>query len=64
MSWWNMGGMNPKYKDFIEEHPEKTMIGISWAFQWRFIVLVLILEIIFFVVIILLGLIFGGIFQQ
>lgn len=46
MSLWNLGGMNPTWKEFGEKHPDKTMIGMSWALQWRFMVLVLVLEII------------------
>lgn len=47
MSWWNLGGMNPQYKDFVEKHPNKTMIGMAWALYWRFGVFFFILEIIF-----------------
>jgi len=44
-----MGGMNPKFKDFIEKHPDKTVIGVGWAFYWRFMVLVLTIELIIFI---------------
>jgi len=41
--------MNPKFKDFIEKHPDKTVIGVGWAFYWRFMVLVLTIELIIFI---------------
>jgi hypothetical protein len=47
MSWWNLGGLNPHYKDFVEKHPDKTMIGLMWSLQWRFMVLVLLAEAVF-----------------
>lgn len=47
MSWWNLAGMNPKYKDFVEAHPDKTMLGMAWAFYWRFLILVAVCEIAF-----------------
>jgi hypothetical protein len=60
MSWWNLSGMNPKFKDFIDKHPNKTVIGVGWAFYWRFFLIVLALEAIFFVVVFGLLAIFGG----
>ena len=51
MNWWNLGGLNPKEKDFREQHPDKTMIGMAWAYQWRLMVLVFLCEIIFFAVV-------------
>ncbi len=45
-------GMNPKFKEFAEKYPEKTMLGMAWALYWRFGVLILALEL----------LVFGGIF--
>ena len=59
MSWWNLGGLNPQYKNFVEKYPEKTLIGMLWAMQWRIALLVIILEILFLVVIILVSAIFS-----
>lgn len=47
MSWWNLGGLNPKYRDFIEKHPDATMIGMTWSLYWRLILIIFIVEIIF-----------------
>jgi hypothetical protein len=59
MSWWNFGGLNPEYKEFLETHPQKTLLGVSWALYWRFILFVLALEVLFFAVIFLLAAIFS-----
>ncbi len=60
MSWWNLGGMNPTYKDFLEKYPDKTMLGMGWAFYWRFMVLVLVCEFVLFALLFTLGFAFGG----
>ena len=49
MNWWHLGGMNPKFKDFIEKHPNKTMIGVTWALYWRLMVLILFVELFFLI---------------
>ena len=51
MSLWNLGGINPKYRDFLEKNPEKTMIGMMWAFYWRFFILGLVIEIVLVLII-------------
>lgn len=45
MSLWNLGGMNPKFKDFVEQYPDKTMMGMGWSLYWRWMVLILAVEI-------------------
>ncbi len=60
MSLWNLGGINPKYRDFTEKHPDKTMIGMSWAFYWRFGVLFIIIEILLLVTVSVVGLLSKG----
>ena len=59
MSWWNLGGLNPQYKDFLEKHPDKTMIGMLWALYWRFAILVIAIEILVIAAAIFLGVVFG-----
>lgn len=27
--------MNPKWIKFVEEHPNMTLLGLSWALYWR-----------------------------
>lgn len=27
--------MNPKIKDFLEDNPDMTLLGLSWALFWR-----------------------------
>ena len=49
MTWWNLFGMNPKLKDFMGKYPEMTVIGFGWAFYWRIMVLILVVEAIFFI---------------
>ena len=57
MSWWNLGGMNPNFKEFMEKHPNKTVIGVGWASYWRLMILGIAFEI---VILILFG--FFGVF--
>jgi hypothetical protein len=26
---------NPKVKEFLEENPNQTMLGLSWSLYWR-----------------------------
>ncbi|MES2007120.1 MAG: hypothetical protein V4436_03355 [Patescibacteria group bacterium] len=52
---WNLFGLNPKFKDFVEKYPNKTMLGVSWALYWRFGLFVLVLELAFFLVLVLVG---------
>lgn len=56
MSWWNLGGLNPNFKEFTEKYPNKTLIGVGWAFYWRFAVLFLVIE----AIIVLLALVIGA----
>jgi hypothetical protein len=60
MNWWNLGGLNPKFKDFMEKHPDKTLVGIGWAFYWRFMVVALIFEIILMVAFVIFSMVFSG----
>ena len=60
MSWWNLGGMNPEYKDFMEKHPDKTMIGLTWSMWWRFGILGFVCEIILFLAVIAIALLTHG----
>ncbi|MBX2866463.1 hypothetical protein KTR10_00665 [Candidatus Kaiserbacteria bacterium] len=46
MSWWNLGGLNPRFKDFVEKYPKKTMIGMSWSLYWRLALLIVVVEVI------------------
>jgi len=59
MSWWNLGGLNPKYKDFIDSHPDKTLIGMGWSMYWRFMIVVFVIEMFVFFCIMLFGVLFG-----
>ena len=36
---------NPSFKEFLEKHPNATMLGMVWAFYWRGIVLIWLLGI-------------------
>jgi len=47
----NFFGLNPTYKDFLEKHPDSTMLGLAWAMYWRLMVLVLAIEMAFLVAI-------------
>lgn len=57
--WWNLFGLNPNFKEFLEKHPNKSIVGIAWALQWRFLLVVLAIEIIF----VALAFIFGAVFK-
>ncbi len=46
MIFWNLGGMNPNYKEFVEKHPEKTLLGMAWSQYWRFFVIIIVVELI------------------
>lgn len=39
--------MNPKVKDFLEEYPNLTLIGLFWAGWWRLYLYVLAICILF-----------------
>ena len=41
---------NPRVKDFLKKKPNITLIGLGWAFYWRFAVLVLGVELILFII--------------
>ncbi len=60
MSWFHLGGLNPKFKSFAEKHPDATMLGLGWALYWRFAVIVLLVEGFLFAVLFSFGLAFGG----
>jgi hypothetical protein len=60
MSWFNMGGLNPKFKDFLDKHPGSTVIGVGWAFYWRFALIVLLIEGFVFALVFGAGAAFGG----
>lgn len=32
--------LNPKLKDFLEENPNKTLVGFMWSLWWRFVICV------------------------
>ncbi|MDB5188214.1 MAG: hypothetical protein JWO50_734 [Candidatus Kaiserbacteria bacterium] len=51
MTWWNLGGLNPSFKEFVEKYPNKTLIGMMWAMYWRLIIVAILVEIAVFVVI-------------
>lgn len=55
MTWWNLGGLNPQYKEFVEKYPDKTMLGMAWSMQWRLMLLILAIEMIFFIPMMMLG---------
>lgn len=55
---WNLFGLNPTFKEFLEKHPDATMIGLCWSMYWRLGVLVMVLELLFFIAILLLPLFF------
>ncbi len=50
MSWWNLAGMNPKFKDFTEKYPDATMLGMIWALYWRLAIFIFTVEIIVVIV--------------
>ena len=52
--------MNPKLKDFMGKYPEMTVIGFGWAFYWRIMVLILVVEAIFFIPFLLFIMFAGG----
>ncbi|MDB5225283.1 MAG: hypothetical protein JWL87_235 [Candidatus Adlerbacteria bacterium] len=54
-----MGGLNPKFKDFADKHPDATVLGMSWALYWRFGLLVLAIEAVFFGLLFIAGATFG-----
>lgn len=51
MKWWNLFGLNPEFKQFLDKHPDKTMIGLAWSMYWRFGIIILALELVLFLVI-------------
>ena len=55
MSWWNLGGFNPKFKDFMDKHPDKTVLGVGWAFYWRFMILAFVIEALVFIFFVVVG---------
>lgn len=59
MSFWNFGGLNPSHKEFLDKHPDITMLGMSWALYWRFMVVVLVVELAIFLPLMAIGLILG-----
>ncbi len=40
---------NPKLKEFMEQNPDKTLLGFGWSVYWRFLILVLAIEVSLFV---------------
>lgn len=60
MSWFNLGGLNPKFKSFADKHPDATLLGVGWALYWRFAIIVLLIEGFLFAILISFGLAFGG----
>lgn len=50
MNWWRLFGMNPGFKEFIEKNPDTTMLGMAWAINWRLMILVFIVELVFLVI--------------
>lgn len=35
-----MKWLNPKLQDFVDENPNITIVGMYWAFLWRFFALI------------------------
>jgi hypothetical protein len=64
MSWWNLGGLNPKFKEFMEKHPDKTVVGVSWALVWRLWLLCFACEIAVIIAFALLAFIFVALFSH
>ena len=60
--WWNLGGLNPNLKEFLDKHQDKTLIGVLWSMQWRFIVVLLAFEIVILVLLFILA--FFGVFGE
>ncbi len=44
MNYWNIFGLNPNFKEFLENHPDKTLIGVGWSIHWRLAVVALTIE--------------------
>lgn len=55
-----MGGLNPEFKGFMEKHPDKTLLGLAWSLQWRFMLFVFALEILLVVVVLLVSFAVGS----
>ena len=49
-------GLNPSFNDYMEKHPDKTMIGLSWALYWRLFAFILGIELLAFLAMLLLSL--------
>jgi hypothetical protein len=63
MNWWNLGGLNPNFKDFMEKHPDKTMIGTCWSLFWRLWLILFVFEIAVMLLLVVLGVGFSFIHQ-
>lgn len=59
MTWWNLGGLNPNFKEFADTHPDKTLMGMMWSMQWRLAILVVLIEATFFLIVIALAFLFS-----
>ena len=56
---WKLFGLNPNFKEFLEKYPNKTILGVAWSLQWRLLLLILLVEIVFVILFSALGIIFG-----
>lgn len=43
-----MGGFNPKFNEFKDKHHDLTLLGLGWAMYWRFMLIVLAIELVVF----------------
>ena len=59
-----MGGLNPTVKEFEEKHPDRTILGMAWAYYWRLMVLVFVIETVVFIFFVLLAVLFGLVFMH
>ena len=59
---WTLFGLNPKFKTFMEKHPNKTMVGMAWALYWRFALVIVALEILCFFMVFIFAIIAATIF--
>jgi len=47
---------NPKLKDFIEQNPNKSLLGFAWSCYWRLQVVILVIYLALVIVFLILGL--------
>ena len=54
---WRLFGLNHSFKEYMEKHQDKTMIGLSWALYCRLFAFIFALEILFLFAMLLISLI-------